>query len=97
MLRCGARWAELQSGLSRALSALVPPASPREAISYELGAAQILQAEDPGLFISITMPTTTTGANYFGHLPALARAALGWVALCSCRAWFGDGPHRGTR
>jgi chitinase len=37
------------------------------AISYELGAAQILQAEDPGLFISITMPTTTTGANYFGQ------------------------------
>jgi chitinase len=37
------------------------------AIANELGAAQILQAEDPGLFISITMPTTTTGANYFGQ------------------------------
>jgi chitinase len=37
------------------------------AISYELGAAKILQAEDPGLFISITMPSTTTGANYFGQ------------------------------
>jgi chitinase len=37
------------------------------AISYELGAAQILQAQDPGLFISITMPSTTTGANYFGQ------------------------------
>ena len=37
------------------------------AISYELGAAQILQQEDPGLFISITMPSTTTGANYFGQ------------------------------
>jgi len=30
------------------------------AIAYELGAAQILQREDPGLFISITMPSTTT-------------------------------------
>ena len=37
------------------------------AIAYELGAAQILQQEDPGLFISITMPSTTTGANYFGQ------------------------------
>jgi len=37
------------------------------AISYELGAAQILQQQDPGLFISITMPSTTTGANYFGQ------------------------------
>ena len=37
------------------------------AIANELGAAQILQAEDPGLFVSITMPTTTTGANYFGQ------------------------------
>ncbi len=38
------------------------------AIAYELGAAQILQQEDPGLFISITMPSTTIGANYFGQL-----------------------------
>jgi chitinase len=39
------------------------------AIANELGAAQILQQEDPGLFISITMPSTTTGANYFGQQP----------------------------
>jgi chitinase len=38
------------------------------AIAYERGAAQILQSEDPGLFISITIPSTTTGANYFGQL-----------------------------
>ena len=38
------------------------------AISYELGAAQILQQNNPGLFISITMPSTTTGAKYFGQL-----------------------------
>ena len=37
------------------------------AIANELGAAQILQQEDPGLFVSITMPSTTTGANYFGQ------------------------------
>jgi hypothetical protein len=24
-----------------------------------------------------------------------ARAALRWGVLCSCGAWFGDGPHRG--
>jgi chitinase len=37
------------------------------AIANELGAAQILQRNNPGLFISITMPATTTGANYFGQ------------------------------
>ena len=36
------------------------------AISYDLGAAQILQKQDPGLFVSVTMPSTTTGANYSG-------------------------------
>jgi chitinase len=38
------------------------------AIANELGAAQILQQQNPGLFISITMPSTATGANYFGQL-----------------------------
>jgi chitinase len=37
------------------------------AIANELGAAQILQHNNPGLFISITMPSTTTGANFFGQ------------------------------
>ncbi|MGD0556050.1 MAG: carbohydrate-binding protein [Streptosporangiaceae bacterium] len=37
------------------------------AIDNELGAAQILQADNPGLFISITIPSTATGANYFGQ------------------------------
>jgi chitinase len=37
------------------------------AIANELGAAQILQQEDSGLFVSVTMPSTTTGANYFGQ------------------------------
>jgi chitinase len=37
------------------------------AIDNELGAAQILQRDNPGLFISITMPSIATGANYFGQ------------------------------
>jgi chitinase len=49
------------------------------AISYELGAAQILQQEDPGLFISITMPSTTTGANYFGQLLLNEAKSLGFT------------------
>ena len=49
------------------------------AIAYELGAAQILQQEDPGLFISITMPSTTTGANYFGQLLLSEAKSLGFT------------------
>src|ERR1022692_2095649 len=49
------------------------------AIAYELGAAQILQREDPGLFISITMPSTTTGANYFGQLLLNEAKSLGFT------------------
>src|SRR3984885_7778561 len=37
------------------------------AIDNELGAAQILQENNPGLFISITIPSIATGANYFGQ------------------------------
>ena len=37
------------------------------AIANELGAAQIIQQNNPGIFISITIPSTTTGANYFGQ------------------------------
>jgi chitinase len=37
------------------------------AIANELGAAQILQQDNPGLYISITMPAVATGANYFGQ------------------------------
>src|ERR1700731_1602369 len=36
------------------------------AIANELGAAQILQQNNPGLFISVTIPSISTGANYFG-------------------------------
>jgi chitinase len=37
------------------------------AIANELGAAQIPQRNNPGLFVSITMPSIATGANYFGQ------------------------------
>ena len=38
------------------------------AIANELGAAQILQQNNPGLFVSVTIPSIATGANYFGRL-----------------------------
>jgi len=38
------------------------------AIANELGAAQILQKQNSGLFVSVTIPSTTSGANYFGQL-----------------------------
>jgi chitinase len=37
------------------------------AIANELGAAQILQRNNPGLFVSVTIPATPTGANWFGQ------------------------------
>ena len=37
------------------------------AIANELGAAQILQRSNPGLFVSVTIPATPTGANWFGQ------------------------------
>ena len=49
------------------------------AIANELGAAQILQQQDPGLFISITIPSTTTGANYFGKLLLNEAKSLGFT------------------
>lgn len=38
------------------------------AINNELGAAQILQANNSGLYESITIPGTTSGTGYFGQL-----------------------------
>lgn len=37
------------------------------AIANELGAAQILQRNNPGLFIAVTIPATPSGANWFGQ------------------------------
>ncbi|MDQ2835815.1 MAG: chitinase [Actinomycetota bacterium] len=36
------------------------------AIARELGAAQTLQRNNPGIFISVTMPGTASGTGYFG-------------------------------
>jgi chitinase len=49
------------------------------AIANELGAAQILQQNNPGLFVSVTMPSTTTGANYFGGLLLDEAKTLGFT------------------
>jgi chitinase len=49
------------------------------AIANELGAAQILQQNNPGLFVSVTMPSTTTGANYFGGLLLNEAKSLGFT------------------
>jgi chitinase len=49
------------------------------AIANELGAAQILQRNNPGLFISVTMPSIATGANYFGQLLLSEAQTLGFT------------------
>jgi chitinase len=49
------------------------------AIANELGAAQILQRNNPGLFISVTIPSITTGANYFGGLLLDEAKTLGFT------------------
>ena len=49
------------------------------AIASELGAAQILQRNNPGLFISVTIPSTATGANYFGQLLLGEAKTLGFT------------------
>ncbi|WP_236047585.1 chitinase [Streptacidiphilus fuscans] len=37
------------------------------AVANEVGAAQILQQNNPGLYVSITMPGTTSGTGWFGQ------------------------------
>ena len=37
------------------------------AIANELGAAQIIQQGNPGIYISVTLPGTTVGTGYFGE------------------------------
>jgi len=37
------------------------------AVANELGAAQILQRDNPGLYLSVTMPATASGTGYFGQ------------------------------
>ncbi|MGD0700144.1 MAG: carbohydrate-binding protein [Trebonia sp.] len=49
------------------------------AIDNELGAAKILQENNPGLFISVTIPSIATGANYFGQQLLDEALALGFT------------------
>jgi chitinase len=49
------------------------------AIANELGAAQILQQDDPGLLVTVTIPATTSGANWFGQQLLNESKSLGFV------------------
>ena len=49
------------------------------AIANELGAAQILQRNDAGLLVTITIPATTSGANWFGQQLLNEAKSLGFV------------------
>ena len=65
-----------------------PEIESSSAIASELGAAQILQQNNPGLFVSVTMPSTPTGANYFGGLLLDEAKSLGFTppTTRSCRS-----------
>ena len=56
-----------------------PEIESSSAIANELGAAQILQQNNPGLFVSVTIPSTPTGANYFGGLLLDEAKSLGFT------------------
>jgi chitinase len=49
------------------------------AIANELGAAQILQQTNPGLFVSVTIPATPTGANWFGQQLLAEAKSIGFT------------------
>jgi len=49
------------------------------AIANEVGAAQILQANNPGLLVTVTIPSTGTGANWFGQQLLNQAKSLGFV------------------
>jgi chitinase len=49
------------------------------AIANELGAAQILQRNNPGLIVTVTMPGTTSGTGYFGGLLLDESKSLGFT------------------
>ena len=63
------------------------------AIANELGAAQILQQDNPGLIATVTIPSTPTGANYFGGLllNSMSLLYLGWVRGDWEGAWISFG------
>ena len=49
------------------------------AINNELGAAKILQANNPGLYISVVIPGTTSGTGYFGQQLLTAAKTIGYT------------------
>jgi chitinase len=49
------------------------------AINNEVGAAQILQQNNPGIYISITVPGTTSGTGYFGQNVLNTAKGLGFT------------------
>jgi chitinase len=49
------------------------------AIDYEIGAAQILQNNNPGLYVSITIPGTSAGTGYFGQNVLNTAKSLGYT------------------
>jgi len=49
------------------------------AVNNELGAAQILQRNNPGIYISVTLPGTTSGTGYFGQNALNTAKSLGFT------------------
>ena len=49
------------------------------AVNNELGAAQILQRNNPGVFVSVTMPGTAAGTGWFGTLLLDKAKGLGFT------------------
>ncbi len=49
------------------------------AVNNELGAAQILQRNNPGMYISITLPGTTAGTGWFGTQAMNTAKSLGFT------------------
>ena len=48
------------------------------AVANELGAAKILQTNNPGLYLSVTMPGTAAGTGFFGTQLLLKSKAIGF-------------------
>jgi chitinase len=49
------------------------------AVNNELGAAQILQKNNPGIYVSVTLPGTTSGTGYFGQNALNTAKSLGFT------------------
>jgi chitinase len=49
------------------------------AVNNEIGAAQILQRNNPGIYLSVTLPGTTSGTGYFGQNALNTAKSLGFT------------------